>query len=168
MQKQKQTKKPPSLFSVMQNQNKKNATTEATQNIQRKCAGLTAFISNCHHNQLLLVFVISWHSICRWYEIIFADTVLLKRTCLWKQKTLTFTILTINMVCWLVKGFIKASGDGRVFLQNYCSEGAAYRKHTTHVLPEVMDPCSKRSDFLCWICAHSWGSDGEICSSGVI
>jgi len=36
-----------------------------------------------------------------------------------------------------VKGFIKASGDGWEFLQNYCSEGAAYRKktHTHHPCP---------------------------------
>lgn len=76
MQKQKQTKKPPSLFSVMQNQNKKNATTEATQNIQRKCAGLTAFISNCHHKPtvisvcyfMTLNMQVVWNYFC-WHSI---------------------------------------------------------------------------------------------------
>lgn len=63
-----------------------------------------------------------------------------------------------------VKGYIKASGDGWEFLQNYCSEK---NTHTTHVLPEAMDPCSK-GHTSCVGSFHSWESDREICGSGVI
>lgn len=122
-EKQKQTKKTPSLFRVKQNQNKKMQLLKQ-QNIQRKCAGLTAFVSNCHHKPTVI-------SVC--YFMTLNMQVVWNYFC-W-PRTLTFTILTINTVCWLVKGFIKAYGDGRVFLQNYCSEGAAYRKHIHHPCP---------------------------------